>query len=296
MSRPRTVNVAAAQIESHLGDLESNVEKHLAVIDEARSAGVDVLLFPEMSLTGHGAGGEVLRLALERDDPRLRRLADATGDMVTIVGIMEEGPAAQFYNTAIALCGGKQVFLHRKINLATYGRLEDGKHFAQGRYVDTWELGGPWRASVMICADLWNPGLVNLVALHGCTILFAPISSAVEAVGGEFDNPAGWHMNVRFYGMTYGLPLVMANRVGHEGDLDFWGGSCVVDAFGRIIARNDDRSESLVQAELDYELVRRARYLLPTVRDSNLGLVVREAQRLDGMIGVPASVRDTGHT
>jgi len=289
----KTLRVAAAQIESHLGDLEANVDKHLAVIDQARAAGVDVLLFPEMSLTGHGAGTEVLRLALGREDPQLERLAEATGDMVTIVGLMEEAVAAQFYNTAIALKDGRQLFLHRKINLATYGRLEDGKHFATGRYVDTFELGGPWRSSVMICADLWNPGLVNLVALHGCTVLFSPISSAIEAVGGEFDNPAGWHLNVRFYGMTYGLPLVMANRIGSEGDLEFWGGSCVVDAFGRIVAQADGDEETLVQAELDYDQVRRARYLLPTVRDSNLSLVLREAQRLEGVIGVPLSVRDS---
>jgi predicted amidohydrolase len=288
----KTLRVAAAQIESHLNDLEANVDKHLAVIDEARTAGVDVLLFPEMSLTGHGAGAEVLRLAIGRDDPQLQRLADATGDMTTIVGLMEEAVAAQFYNTAIALHNGEQSFLHRKINLATYGRLEDGKHFATGRYVDTFELGGPWRSSVMICADLWNPGLVNLVALHGCTVLFSPISSAIEAVGGEFDNPAGWHLNVRFYGMTYGLPLVMANRIGREGDLKFWGGSCVVDAFGHMIAGAEGDEETLVQAELDYDQVRRARYLLPTVRDSNLSLVLREGQRLEGVIGVPLSVRD----
>lgn len=289
----KTLRVAAAQVESHLNDLEANVDKHLAVIDEARTAGVDVLLFPEMSLTGHGAGNEVLRLALWRDDPQLQRLADATGDMTTIVGLMEEAVAAQFYNTAIALRNGEQLFLHRKINLATYGKLEDGKHFATGRYVDTFELGGPWRSSVMICADLWNPGLVNLVALHGCTVLFAPISSAIEAVGGEFDNPAGWHLNVRFYGLTYGLPLVMANRVGSEGDLKFWGGSCVVDPFGRMLAEAEGDGETLVQAELDYDQVRRARYLLPTVRDSNLALVLREAQRLEGVIGVPISVRDS---
>lgn len=293
MADKKTLKVAAAQIESHLGDLEANVDKHLAVIDEARAAGVDVLLFPEMSLTGHGAGTEVLRLSLSREDPRLARLAEATGDMTTIVGLMEEGIAAQFYNTAITLRNGEQLFLHRKINLATYGQLEEGKHFAAGRYVDTFELGGPWRASVMICADLWNPGLVNLVALHGCTALFAPISSAIEAVGGEFDNPAGWHLNVRFYGMTYGLPLVMANRVGREGDLKFWGGSCVVDAFGRMVAQADGDEETLVRAAIDYDTVRRARYLLPTVRDSNLSLVLRESQRLEGIIGVPLSVRDS---
>lgn len=291
MNRSSSLRVAAAQLESHLGDLDTNLQHHLDVIAEARRQGVDVLLFPEMSLTGHGAGTEVLRLSIDRDDPCLQKLAEAAGDMVAIVGIMEEGPAAQFYNTAIALSGHGQVFLHRKINLATYGRLEDGKHFAQGRYVDTWELGGHWRASVLICADLWNPGLVNLIALHGCTVLFAPISSAIEAVGGEFDNPAGWHLNVQFYGMTYGLPLVMANRVGMEGDLRFWGGSCVVDAFGRILSSAGEE-EALVVADIDYETVRRARYLLPTVRDSNLGLVLRETHRLEGLIGVPTSVRD----
>ena len=144
----------------------------------------------------------------------------------------------------------------------------------------------------MICADLWNPGLVNLVALHGCTLLFAPISSAVEAVGGEFDNPAGWRLNVRFYAMTYGMPIVMANRIGVEEDMRFWGGSCVVDPFGHILAETNDEGETLVSAEVDYEIVRRARYLLPTVRDSNLSLVLREARRLQGVIGVPISVRD----
>lgn len=292
MNGSPSLKVAAAQVESHLGDLDTNLAHHLDVIADARRAGVDVVLFPEMSLTGHGAGTEVLRLSIRRDDPRLQQLADVAGDMAAIVGIMEEGPAAQFYNTAIALGRGQQLFLHRKINLATYGRLEDGKHFAQGRYVDTWELGGPWRSSVMICADLWNPGLVNLVALHGCTVLFAPISSAIEAVGGEFDNPAGWHLSVRFYGMTYGMPLVMANRVGAEQDLRFWGGSCIVDAFGRVVAEAEADEEALIVAELDYEDVRRARYLLPTVRDSNLGLVLREAQRLENIIGVPTSVRN----
>jgi len=292
MSESPTLTVAAAQIESHLGDLDANIDKHLAWIAAARNAGVDVVVFPEMSLTGHSAGGQVLEIAMRRDDERLARLAEAAGDMVAIVGLMEEGPAAQFYNTAMALWGGRQVFLHRKINLATYGRLEEGKHFATGRYVDTWEMGGPWRASVLVCADLWNPGLVNLVALHGCTVLFAPTSSAIEAVGGEFDNPRGWHLNVRFYGMTYGLPLVLANRVGQEGDLRFWGGSCIVDAFGSIVAQADS-DETLVSATVDYASLRRARYLLPTVRDSNLGLIVREAQRLDSMIGVPESVRKT---
>ena len=75
--------------------------------------------------------------------------------------------------------------------------------------------------------------------------------------------------------MTYGLPLAMANRVGREADLTFWGGSRILDPFGRTIAAAGT-GEELLRAQVDFGEVRRARYLLPTLRDSNLPLVQRE--------------------
>lgn len=272
--------VAVAQIESRPGDLEANLRKHLDVIEAARAAGVEVLLFPEMSLTGHGAGADALRLAIDCDDRIVTQIARASGAMGTVFGLIEERAAAQFYNAAVVVQHGHAIFVHRKINLATYGRLEDGKHFAAGRHVDTFALDQRWRASVMICADAWNPALVHLAALQGATLLMVPISSAIEAVGDGFDNPHGWDTNLRFYALTYGMPVLMANRVGVEGDLTFWGGSRILDPYGRVIATAAGRGEELVSADLDYDDVRRARYRLPTVRDANLPLVQREVGRL----------------
>jgi predicted amidohydrolase len=233
-----------------------------------------------MSLTGHGAGPETLRLAIGRDHAYVGQIARAAGEMCAVFGIIEESAGAQFYNAAIAVRHGKVAFVHRKINLATYGRLEDGKHFAAGSYVETFELAAGWRASILICADTWNPALVHLAALRGATLLLAPISSAIEAVGAEFDNPQGWETNLRFHALTYGMPVMMANRVGAEGDLTFWGGSRILDPFGRPLAGATGRGEALVRAQLDFEAVRRARYLLPTVRDANLPLLQREIERL----------------
>ena len=132
----------------------------------------------------------------------------------------------------------------------------------------------------MICADLWNPALVHLAAIQGTTVVLAPISSAIEAVGADFDNPGGWDINLRFYALTYGLPIAMANRVGREGELTFWGGSRLVDPFGRTLAQATGEGEDLVRARIDFAEVRRARYLLPTVRDANLPLVQREIERI----------------
>ena len=284
------LRVGVAQMESILGDIEANLEKHLESIAEARGKGVEVLVFPEVSLTGHSAAGDALTLARDRGDRIVSSLADAAGDMCVIFGFIEEGPAAQFHNSAFAVRNGSILFIHRKINLPTYGALEEGKHYASGRYVDTFELAHRWRASLLICADVWNPGLVYLSALHGATVLFVPISSAREAVGAEFDNPGGWDVCIRFYAMIYGLPVVMANRVGREGDLTFWGGSRILDPFGRTLAEAG-AGEEIIVADLDYERVRKARYLLPTVRDSNLSLILRESERLANIVGVPESVR-----
>lgn len=290
MTSPRTglLKVGVVQIETVLGDVRGNLRKHLDVIDEARGAAVDLLMFPELSLVGHGAGGMCLDVAIRHDDPVLAELAAASGDMCTVVGFVEEGPAAQFSNAAAALRRGRLEFLHRKVNIPTYGRLEEGKHYAGGRRVNAFDLAPRWRASVLICADMWNPALVHLAAVQGATLLLGPISSAAEAVGPEFDNPGGWDINARFYAMTYGMPVLIANRVGSEGSLTFWGGSRILDPFGATLAAAHGTAEQLVTAELDYGVLRKARYLLPTVRDSNLALVQRETERLGRIIGEPA--------
>ena len=282
MSPAGRLRVAVAQIESDPGDLAANLRKHLDVIGEARAAGADLLLFPELSLTGHGAGSETLRLALAADSPPVAELAQASAGLRTVFGFIEEAPGALYYNSAALVQDGRVAHLHRKVNLATYGRLEEGKHYASGRAVETTPLAGPWRAGLLICADLWNPPLVHLAAARGATVLLAPISSAVEAVGDEFDNPGGWDVNLRFHALTYGMPVAMANRVGAEGSLTFWGGSRVLDPFGRTLARANGPGEDLVVADLAYEDVRRARYLLPTLRDSNPLLLASEFGRLAG--------------
>lgn len=285
------MRVAIAQIESVLGDVEANLEKHLHFIAEAHKEKAEMLLFPELSLTGHGAGVMTLTVARRRDDPVVKRLAEAAGGMVTSFGLIEEGPAAQFYNSCYTVNFAGIRHIHRKVNLATYGKLDDGLHFAGGRYVETFNHGTDWRCATLICNDYWNPALIYLAVLHGATLLMSPVSSGLEAVGGDFDNPASWKAAVNFYSSVYGIPILFANRIGREGDLNFWGGSRIVDAYGKDVACAGP-GEGLVVGDLDYQKVREARYRLPSVRDSNLALISREIRRLEQILGVPDMVRD----
>jgi predicted amidohydrolase len=273
------LKVAAAQIECHPGDIAANLALHLATIRQARDEGVDLLVFPELSLTDYLTAPDVLALARPSTAPELMRLADAAGPMAVGVGFIEEAEGARFYNAYALLRDGQVLTVHRKANLATYGRLEEGKHYAQGRHIGVTRLQDPWTVATLICADSWNPALPWLAAVQGAALLLLPIASSIDAVSEDFDNRSGWNVNLRHTALTYGVPVVMANHVGARGGLRFWGGSCVLNAFGREVARADP-GQTLAAAESDYDEVRLARSRLPTVRDANIDLVHAELSRL----------------
>jgi|SRR6266702_3329135 len=262
--------VAAAQTETVAGDLFANLVAHRRFIGEAGERGVQLIVFPELSLAGHGAGVDALRLGLPRDAAALRELAQECSSVVAVVGFVEEAPGAQFYNSVATLYAGRVVHVHRKIALATYGRLDDGKYYGHGERLDQFTLPDDprWQIATPICADLWNPALMHRLACDGATLCAAPVSSAVEAVSDAFDNPRGWDAVLRAHALVYGLPIVFANRVGHEGALRFWGGSRIVGPRGETLAQSESAREELVVATLDYDAVRAARFDLPTVRDA----------------------------
>jgi predicted amidohydrolase len=288
---PEQITVGAAQIVTVPEDLEANLTTHLDVISDARGRGVDLLVFPELSLTGYHLSDDSFRLARSRRATVVQQIAEASVGLTTQFGFIEEGPGAQFYNSVLAVRDGAIEHLHRKVNLPSYGKLDENKHFAGGRFMETAMLDDVWRYGVLICADAWNPALVHLAAMNGATLLSVPISSSIDAVDGEFSNPHGWDLALRFYAMAYGMPIVMANRVGIEGSAEFWGGSAIIDAHGRVIEQAGDQAE-LIIGEFDYAQVRQARFHLPTVRDSNFALIQREVNRLSEVLGVPESVRD----
>ncbi|HEX7387934.1 MAG TPA: nitrilase-related carbon-nitrogen hydrolase [Castellaniella sp.] len=273
------LRVAVAQTDGMLGDLGYNRGQHLELIKQARDQRAALLLFPELSLTGYQIGRAVPDLACRRDDPLILDLAKAAQGLDVAFGFVEEGPGAQFYNALAIVRDGQVRFVHRKINLPTYGELEEGKLFAAGHRVDTCPIGGPWDAAALICADLWNPALVHLAMLHGATLMLAPISSALGVVDGKFSNPAGWDLALRFYAMMYGTAILMANRLGQEGSRQFWGGSRILGPYGDTLAAVPDGQVGLACADLDYADVRQARFNLPTLRDSDPALVARELNR-----------------
>ncbi|QNI01826.1 NAD+ synthetase [Halomonas sp. SH5A2] len=272
MHYQNTLRVGAAQINTTLGEVDDNLERHLALIADAQHDDVELLVFPELSLTGYRLASRVMQVAMPLEDPRLQTLARACGPMQVVVGFVEEASPGEYYNALAIFQHGQLIAVHRKLNLPTYGGLEEGKWFTHGSELTHTDICPGWSATQLICADLWNPGLVHAALLSRPTVLCAPINSASGIVSDDFSNEENWALNTRFYAMTYGTPVIMANRFGPEGDSHFWGGSRILGPSGEILAQADDE-EALIVADLSRTAIAKARFELPTHRDADTPLV-----------------------
>ncbi|MBY5945357.1 nitrilase-related carbon-nitrogen hydrolase [Photobacterium rosenbergii] len=265
--------VGIAQIAPVLGDVEANLQKHLHYIELAREQGIEVLLFPELSLTGYSLREKTLEVAMAVSHPLLEKLALAAGDMVVSAGFIEEAHAGEFYNAQAMVTKGQLVHVHRKLNLPNYGGLEEAKWYSKGQDLESCEPIAGWPMHTLICADLWNPALPHLAMLDKPALMLAPVNSAADIVSDEFSNPQGWKTNTDFISMTYGVPVLMANSCALEGNSRFWGGSRILDAFGNCLAEAGGE-EALISAEVSLKDTREARFQLPTIRDADSRLVL----------------------
>lgn len=156
MTETSTLTVGLAQIDCRLGDVAANVERHLHWIERAREQGVDLLVFPELSLTGYRLLHLTSRVALPPSAPELRRLAEAAGPMAVVLGFVEESDRGVLHNTAALLTDGSPTLFHRKIYLPTYGLFQEERFFRAGRRLELADF--PWgKMGILVCEDLWHP-------------------------------------------------------------------------------------------------------------------------------------------
>lgn len=267
------LKVGVAQIACVAGDVSANLAAHLAMIAQARARGVELVVFPELSLTDYLSRPDCATLAMTRDAEMLARIAEAAGPMAVSLGFIERDDQGRVFNAQALLVDGA-VAVHRKINLPGYGALREDRVYAKGEALELTPLRGVWRAATLICADSWNPALPWLAALAGANLLILPVASARGAVNGGFDNPRGWDINLAHTAMSYGLPTLFANHSGWRGPFDFWGGSRILDARGRVLVQAGEEPE-LIVARLDAADGAAARNVLPTMRDSDPALIHR---------------------
>jgi len=278
---PVKITVGLAQCDSVLGDVAANARRHREWIDRAHSAEVDLLVFPELSLTGYLLQDMVPEVSRSPDDPVLLDLASAAGEMAICVGGIEESPGHGQYIASFYIESGRVAHVHRKAYLASYGVFDEARYVGEGGRIaaaDT-RFG---RVGFCICEDAWHPSLVSLLMLDGANIVVVQTASPVRDLreGDIPRNALTWQDTLRTYARLYGSYILFCNRVGTEDGLVFWGRSVVLGPEGEILAEGPLYDEELLVAELDLERVRQARLSNPVLREERLDLTIRELSRV----------------
>ncbi len=277
------LNLALAQIATQLGNVQANLEKHLDFIEQARAQKADLIVFPELSLTGYVLQDLVPTVShrAAEDDPVFQDLLKASRSIDLVVGFVDEDARHRFYIGSAYLSAGRVLHVHHKIHLPTYGLFDEGRFFAHGDSIRAFETRFG-QAGLLICEDFWHASPPYLLWLDGADLLI--FSSASPGRGlNEYDKleSAWWVENVnQSYANLFNSFVVHANKVGFEDGLNFWGGATAFDPNGERLARGPYFEEALTFASLDLDQVRRTRARLPLLRDERVELVQKELNRI----------------
>ena len=279
------LTIALAQMNTRLGDVAANLEKHLGMIKEARDQGADLILFPELSLTGYVL--QDLASAVARkpnpEDEAFRPLLEASQQIDLLVGFVDEDTRHRFYISAAYLSKGEVVHVHHKVYLPTYGLFDEGRFFADGASVRAFDTRFG-RVGVLICEDFWHASPPYLLWLDGADLFLFTSASPGRGLNKEpYLESARWveHIN-RAYASLFTSFVAHTNRVGFEDGLTFWGGATIYDPNGEMVARGPYHQEALTLAEIDLNQLHRTRARLPLLRDERTALVQRELNRIAG--------------
>jgi len=280
----QTVRIALAQIAPRLGSLEVNLATHHERLREARDRQADLVVFPELGLTGYQLQDLAAEVAMRLDDPRLAELAAATRDLSAVVSFVEESGDHRLFIAAALLEDGEIRHVHRKLFLPTYGLFDERRFFAAGDLLravpSRLELG----VGIGICEDFWHLSVPQLLALDGAQILINVSSSpgrdlaATNEVG--LGTATSWRTLMRTYAQLTTSVVVFCNRVGVDESISFWGGSEVIGPNGQAIYSAPLYDEGLFTVDVATADIRRERIALPLLRDERPELNVRELRRI----------------
>jgi predicted amidohydrolase len=279
-----TFKVAIAQIDPRLGDLKFNLGLYEEKIRLAARDRVDLLLFPELSLTGYFLRDMVPGIALRLDSAEIDSLKRLSLEVDFIAGLVEESSDYRYFNAAVYFEGGDIRHVHRKVYLPTYGMFDEQRYFARGERLRAFDCRFG-RMALLVCEDLWHPSTVYLAALDGALAVLCPSASPLRGITegkAQDDNARYWELINQAYAETFCLYVVYGNRTGFEDGVGFWGGSEIVDPYGRRVAKGKYYEEDFVVGEIALEAVRRKRTVSPLLRDEDIDLTINELMRIRG--------------
>jgi predicted amidohydrolase len=260
----KEVTVAVAQIASKVGDKEHNIKLMEKKVKEAKKQGANLVVFPELALTGYVCRDLVYELA--EPIPRGPSICQITSlaeqeNVHIVLGMIEQSSKANavLHNTAVLV--GPEGFIgkYQKMHLPTHSVFEEKRYYRPGYQTPIFEtsLG---KIGMIICYDIYFPELTRILRLKGAQLIVC-ISASPSTRRGFFE------VLTMARAMENTVFLAFTNLVGIEDGLQFWGGSRIIAPSGNVIAQAKYDEEDLVVAKINYTDMKRVEAFVPTLRD-----------------------------
>ena len=259
----KKIKLALAQISSKRENKKANLQKIEKFTIKAKEQGANLVIFPELSLTGYVLHDQVYELAeaiLGPSTKKVEELAKKTG-MHIIFGMPElsEKTEATIFNTAVFVGPTGIIGKFRKMYLPTHSVFEEKRYFRPGYQTAVFNTH-VGNVGLFICYDIFFPEVCRLTRLKGAELMVCiSASPAVRRNYFEIFTAARALENTAF--------LAYVNLAGVEDGLQFWGGSRLVSPTGDVLAKAKYDEEDLVVCEVDYRDIRSAETFIPTLRD-----------------------------
>jgi len=249
----RRFRIGLAQINATVGDLEGNVAKIRAGLEQARALGCGLVAFPELAVTGYPPEDLLFKSAfIEANLRAMADLARATTGLTAVVGYVDKRD--DIFNAAAVLHDGRPAGVYHKQYLPNYGVFDENRYFQAGTEAPVFAVGETSFA-VNICEDIWYPtGPTTRQALAGAELVVTINASPYHAGKG--------HQRERMIATRAAddvVCLAFVNMVGGQDELVFDGGSLIVNERGEPVARGRQFAEDFVVADLDLDAVFHAR-------------------------------------
>lgn len=256
------LRLALGQLNALVGDAAGNVERLLRMVGRARDASADLILFPELVLSGYPPEDLLLHGGFRQDMQRaLSEVASAADGIDILLGYPEYCSAAEdggIYNAAAWCRDGEVRFVHRKHCLPNYGVFDEKRYFFAGDHFDVFEIKGI-RCGVLICEDIWRPQPAQRLRELGAELLLV-----INASPFEQDKQRQREQLLVGRAREHSVPIVYLNLVGGQDELVFDGQSVVIDATGEVCLRAPAFEENLSFIDIERDTSSGKLYLRPT--------------------------------
>ncbi len=276
------VKLRVAQTSGVLANFDENLQQHLSQVEAAIQDGIGFIVFPELSLSGYNVQDAAQDLALPITDKRFEPLRALSKHISILCGGIELSDDFGVYNAAFFFEDGASHVVHRKVFLPTYGMFEELRYFSAGQRIAPFHSRRLGTLGVAICEDNWHVTLPYLLAMQGTKVLFSLVASPLrlDTETGELSIAKTWEMMTRTYANLFSIYVVMANRIGNEDGLSYWGGSEIISPSGHLIAKAKTFEPDAIDAVIDLQEVKRARLRSSHFLDEDLRLLASELTRI----------------